>query len=131
MTVSARPGLCSTLSPKRRQTPGRASVEASDAGSKATVLPRGQKPLRPKIVKRAGSSVSPATIPEKTPIAATGPSVEVRRASASVRVSIASETVSPEARIVGPVRASAFCAAACLSSIRRSSSRYLETSNRQ
>ena len=70
-------------------------------------------------------------MPAKTPIAATGPRVDVSCASASVSVSIASETVSPDARIVGPVRLTARAIASCLSSIRWSSSRYLETSNRQ
>ena len=87
------------------------------------MLLRGQNPRRPKIVSSAGSRVSPATIPQATPIAATGPRVEVRRASARTRVSIASETVSPLARMVGPVRRTARAIASCLSSIRCSSSR--------
>ena len=42
-------------------------------------------------------------MPVATPIAATGPRVDVSCASARVRVSMASATVNPEARIAGPV----------------------------
>ena len=84
---------------------------------------RGQNPLRPKIVSSVGSRVRPAIIAVKTEIAATGPRELVFLLSASARVSIASVTVRPLAKIAGPARRKARCIASCLSSIRRSSSR--------
>jgi hypothetical protein len=74
-------------------------------------------------VSSAGSSVSPASIAEKTPIAKTGPSDLVNPVSARASTSIASVTVRPLARIVGPVRLNARAIASCLSAMRRSSSR--------
>ncbi len=92
---------------------------------------RGQNPRRPKIVSSDGSRVRPASRALATPIAATGPRVDVLRESAKTSTSIASVTVSPLARIAGPERLSACCIAACLSSVRRSSSRNRETNSRQ
>ncbi len=66
-----------------------------------------------------------------TPIAATGPRVEVLRESANTKTSIARVTVRPLARIAGPDLVSACWFAACLSSVRRSSSRNRETRSRQ
>ncbi len=66
-----------------------------------------------------------------TPIAATGPRVCVEPTSAASSDSIARVTVRPLARIAGPARETASAIASCLSSWRRSSSRYLETSRRQ
>ncbi len=129
VTSRAGSGRWRTLSPNRRQSPVRTSV--SSVGLWATVFCRGQKPRRPKIVSRAGSRVRPASSAQPTEIAATGPRVAVFWASASARTSIASATVVPEARIAGPERWTACAIASCLSSSRRSSSRYLDTSKRQ
>ena len=94
VTASASAGRCRTLSPKRRQTPWRVGRTRA-RGRRRRCPGAARSRARPKIVSSAGSSVRPATMPEATPIAATGPSVEVLRASARVRTSIASATVSP------------------------------------
>ena len=67
--------------------------------------------------------MSPASITQNTPIAATGPRVWTEPTSATSRTSIASVTVMPLARIAGPDAATARCIASCLSSWVRSSSR--------
>src|SRR3954467_5712995 len=68
-------------------------------------MPRlGQNPRRPKIVSTAGSTVRPASIAQKTEIAATGPSDLVLPDSAKTRTSIARVTVRPLARMAGPAR---------------------------
>ena len=84
---SARPGRWSTRSPTRRQIPSRRS--SSSSGRQATAELRGQKPRRPTIVRRAGSSVRPASSAAATPIADTGPSALVDPVSASSSTSIA------------------------------------------
>ena len=127
--ISAMAGRLSTLSPKRRHAPTRSS--GLWFGSYSTTPRRGQNPRLPKMVRSAGSSVSPATIAQNTPSAAVGPSELVLPASASRSTSIARVTVRPLARIAGPARVSACAIASCLSRVTRSSSRYLETSNRQ
>ena len=71
----------------------------------------------------AGSSVSPASNTHATPIAATGPSEWIEPFSARSSTSIEIATVSPLARIAGPVRVSAWAIASCLSWYARSSSR--------
>ena len=93
---------------RRRRGPGRTRRRSC----------RGQNPRLPKIVSSAGSRVRPATIAQKTPIAAVGPSELVLPASASRRTSIASVTVRPLARIAGPERVRACAIASCLSSSR-------------
>ena len=95
------------------------------------MLRLGQKPRRPKIVSSAGSSVRPASIAQKTEIAATGPSDLVLPDSAKTRTSMARVTVRPLARMAGPALLTARCIASCLSSSRRSSSLYRETNKRQ
>ncbi len=92
---------------------------------------RGQNQLRPQIVSAAGSIVSIEIMASATPIAPIGPSPAVPLTSAMLSVSSAAITVRPLARIAGPARETATDMASCLSSWRRSSSRYLETSNRQ
>ena len=62
-------------------------------------------------------------IASATPIAPIGPSPAVPLTSATLSVSSAAITVSPEARIAGPALRSAIAIASCLSSWRRSSSR--------
>ena len=68
---------------------------------------RGQKPRRPTIVSRAGSSVMPASSAHATPIADTGPSELVDPVSASSSTSIEAITVQPLASIARARRAAA------------------------
>ena len=89
----------------------------------------GQNTQRPVITSRAGSSVIIASSATKTPIASTGPMLLVEFSSARVRVSRLRITVPPLAMIAGPARRSATAIAACRSSCRRSSSRYLAVSS--
>ncbi len=91
----------------------------------------GQKARRPRIESSAGSKVSPTSSISAIPIASTGPSDWVARKSASSSTSIEKKTVPPAERIAGAVRSVARTIASCLSSVRRSSSRNLETISRQ
>ena len=89
----------------------------------------GQNARRPKIASAAGSIVSMKIIARPTPSAPIGPSPAVELTSARISTSSAAITVRPEARIAGPAVPSAIRIASCLSSWRRSSSRYLDTSS--
>ena len=89
----------------------------------------GQKARRPVIASSAGRMVSIETIARAIPIAPIGPRPAVELTSANESVSRAAITVAPEARITGPVRRIATRTASCLSSCRRSSSRYRDTSS--
>lgn len=76
----------------------------------------GQKIQRPKTSSRAGKSVSMASRPTATPIAATGPSPRVEFISATRSTSMLSTTVAPDARMAGPARFMARVIASCRSS---------------
>ena len=85
----------------------------------------GQNTQRPVITSSAGSSVIIASSATATPIASTGPMLLVEFSSARDRVSRLRTTVPALATTAGPARRSATAIAACRSSCRRSSSRYL------
>src|SRR4051794_41934774 len=95
------------------------------------MLRLGQNPRRPKIVSSAGSTVRPASIAQKTEIAATGPSDLVLPDSANTRTSIARVTVSPLARMAGPPPPKGGWIASCLPPSRRGASLYFGTQKRE
>jgi len=122
-THTSRGRFC-TRSPIRRHGPWVTSVPLSP-----TCGTKGQNARRPKIVSRAGSRVIMKSIASATPIAPTGPRPLVPFTWASTSVNSAQTTVRAEATIAGPAVRSASSIASCLSSWRRSSSRYLDTSS--
>jgi hypothetical protein len=89
----------------------------------------GQNTQRPVITSSAGSSVIIASRATPTPMASTGPRPLVEFSSAKVRASRLRITVPALATIAGPARRSATLIAACRSSCRRNSSRYLAVSS--
>jgi hypothetical protein len=90
----------------------------------------GQNTQRPQITRSAGSSVIIASSATPTPMASTGPRPLVEFSSATTSVSRLIMTVIALAKIAGPARRNATAIAACLSSWRRSSSRYRAVSSR-
>ena len=88
----------------------------------------GQNAFLPVIASRAGRMVIIETIARPTPSAPIGPRPAVPVTSASESVNSAAITVAADATIAGPALRIATRTASCLSSLRRNSSRYLDTS---
>ena len=123
MTTQTSRGLTAMRRPTRAQNPLVVGSSVPYAGL------TGQNSQRPKITSRAGSRVIMASSATTTPIASTGPRLLVEFSSAMLSVSRLMITVPALAMMAGPARRSATAIASCLSSWRRSSSRYLAVSS--
>ena len=111
------------MEPSTRLRRDQSLISASSGAVSAVWGTKGQKARRPKIVSRAGSSVSIEIAAQATPMAPIGPRPAVPLTLAMVRHSSAAITVAAEANTAGPAELIAARIASWRSLVRCSSSR--------